>query len=116
MLRSGSQNATNSFSLNSSNKNAKDIVTDGNYLWIVNDSNNDKVFKYTVAGTYVGSWTISTIGGGSPTGITLDPANVSAIWIVDNGTDRVYQYNNAAGMTSGIKTANSSFEIGRAHV
>ena len=111
MLRSGSQNATNSFSLNSSNKNAKDIVTDGNYLWIVNDSNNDKVFKYTVAGTYVGSWTISTIGGGSPTGITLDPANVSAIWIVDNGTDRVYQYNNAAGMTSGIKTANSSFAL-----
>ena len=32
-------------------------------------------------------------------------------WIVDNGTDRVYQYNNAAGMTSGIKTANSSFAL-----
>ena len=111
MLRSGSQNATNGFSLNSSNKNAKDIVTDGNYLWIVNDSNNDKVFKYTVAGTYVGSWTISTIGGGSPTGITLDPANVSAIWIVDSGSRRVYQYDAAAGLTSGSKSANSSFAL-----
>ncbi len=110
-LTSGSPNATSSFSLNSGNKNAKDIVTDGNYLWVVNDSNNDKVFKYTVAGTYVGSWTISTSGAGSPTGITLDPANVSNIWIVDNGTDRVYQYNAAAGITSGSKSANSSFAL-----
>ncbi len=110
-LTSGSPNATSSFSLNSGNKNSKDIVTDGNYLWVVNDSNTDKVFKYTVAGTYVGSWTISTSGAGSPTGITLDPANVSNIWIVDNGTDRVYQYNAAAGITSGSKSANSSFAL-----
>ena len=110
-LTIGSQNATSSFNLNSGNKNAKDIVTDGNYLWVVNDSNTDKVFKYTVAGTYVGNWTISTWGAGSPTGITLDPANVSTIWIVDNRTDRVYQYDAAAGLTSGFKSANSSFAL-----
>jgi len=110
-LTIGSQNATSSFNLNSGNKNAKDIVTDGNYLWVVNDSNTDKEFKYTVAGTYVGNWTISTWGAGSPTGITLDPANVSTIWIVDNRTDRVYQYDAAAGLTSGFKSANSSFAL-----
>ncbi len=110
-VTTGSQIAKSSFSLNSGNKNAKDIVTDGNYLWVVDDSNNDKVFKYTVAGTYVGSWTIATSGAGSPTGITLDPANASAIWIVDSGTDRVYEYDAAAGLTSGSKSANSSFAL-----
>ncbi len=45
---SGSQNAASSFSLNSSNRSPKDIVTDGTSLWVVNDSTTDKVFKYTV--------------------------------------------------------------------
>ena len=44
---SGSQNAASSFSLNSGNKDASDIVTDGTHLWVVNDSSTDKVFKYT---------------------------------------------------------------------
>ena len=57
---SGSQNATSSFSLNSGNTNPKGIVTDGTYLWVVNDSTTDKVFKYTVAGQLVGSWTIDS--------------------------------------------------------
>jgi hypothetical protein len=86
---SGSQNAFSSFALNSGNKDPKDIVTDGVHLWVVNNSTTDKVFKYTIAGSYLGSWTI-TSGGGSPTGITIDPSNVSDIWIVDNATDRVY--------------------------
>ena len=111
-LINGTQNASSSFSLNSSNKDAKDIVTDGTYLWVVNDSkSSDKVFKYMIGGTYVGSWTISTSGASSPTGITLDPSNPSAIWIVDSGTDKVYQYDNAAGLTSGSKSANSSWAL-----
>jgi hypothetical protein len=108
----GTQNAASSFSLNSGNQDPNDIVTDGNYLWVVNNGVLiDKVFKYTIAGTYVGSWTISTSGARTPTGITLDPSNVSHIWIVDSGTDRVYQYNNAAGLTSGSKAANSYFPL-----
>ena len=65
----------------------------------------DKVFKYTIAGTLVNSWTITTAGATSPTGITIDPANVSNIWIVDNGTDRVYQYNAAATFANGSSHA-----------
>ena len=57
---SGSQNAASSFSLNSGNTSPKDIVTDGTSLWVVNDRTTDKVFKYTVAGTLVGSWTIDS--------------------------------------------------------
>ncbi len=76
----------------------------------MNDSTTDKVFKYTLAGALVGSWTI-TGGGGAPTGITLDPSNVAHLWIVDNGADRVYQYDNAAGVTSGSLTASLSFAL-----
>ncbi len=107
---SGSQNAASSFSLNSANANPKDIVTDGTYLWVVNDSTTDTVFKYTVAGSLEGSWTVSS-GGGSPTGITLDPADVRTLWIVDNATDRVYHYNAAASRTSGSQTPSLSFAL-----
>jgi hypothetical protein len=107
---SDSQNAASSFALNKSNKSPKDIVTDGTYLWVVDDSTTDKVFKYTLSGPLVGSWTI-TSGGGSPTGITIDPANLSDIWIVDSGTDRVYQFTAAAARTSGSQSSASSFTL-----
>ena len=72
-------------------------MTDGVNLWVVNDSTTDKVFKYTLSGSLVGSWTIAGAGS-SPTGITLDPAHVGNLWIVDSGTKRVYQFDNAAGL------------------
>ena len=80
-------------------------MTNGVNLWVVNDSTTDKVFKYTTAGALVSSWTITTVGATSPTGITIDPANVSNIWIVDSGTDRVYQYNAAATFANGSSHA-----------
>jgi hypothetical protein len=107
---SGSQNAANSFALNSGNKDPKDIVTDGTHLWVVNNSTIDKVFKYTLTGSLVGSWTI-TSGGGNPTGITIDPSNVSDIWIVDSNTDRVYQFTAAASRTSGSQSPSASFAL-----
>jgi hypothetical protein len=107
---SGSQNAASSFGLNKNNKNPKDIVTDGTHLWVVDDSSTDKVFKYTLSGSLVGSWTISS-GGGSPTGITLDLGNNSDLWIVDSATDRVYKYVGAASRTSGSQSAATSFPL-----
>ena len=107
---SGTQTAASSFSLNSGNKNPTDIVTDGTSIWVVDNSTTDKVFKYTLSGSLVGSWTI-TSGGGSPTGITIDPASVSNIWIVDSATDRVYQYNGAATRTSGSQAASLTFAL-----
>ena len=107
---SGSQNAASSFALNSANAGAKDLVTDGTSLWVVNDSTTDKVFKYTVAGTLLGSWTIDAVNA-SPTGITINPANVSDLWIVDSGTKRVYQYTGAATRTSGSQIAAATFAL-----
>ena len=107
---SGSQNAAISFNLNSGNTSPKDIVTDGTNLWVVNDATTDKVFKYTVSGSLVGSWTI-TGAGASPTGITLNPSSVANLWIVDSGTKRIYQFDNAAGRTSGSQSPSTSFAL-----
>jgi len=107
---SGSQNAASSFSLNGSNTSPTDVVTDGSSLWVVNDTSTDKVFKYTVSGTLLGSWTI-TGAGSAPTGITLDPGSPSHLWIVDNGTDRVYQFDNAVSRTSGSQSPSTSFAL-----
>jgi hypothetical protein len=107
---SGTQNAAGSFSLNNGNTSPKDIVTNGSSLWVVNDAATDKVFKYSIGGGLQGSWTISGAGS-QPTGITIDPANVSDIWIVDNGTDRVYQFVGAATRTSGSQAPVASFVL-----
>src|SRR4029078_7064837 len=70
----------------------------------------DKVFKYSLAGSLLGSWTIDAANK-APTGITIDPATVSNIWIVDSGTDKVYQYNAAATRTSGSQAASLTFAL-----
>jgi hypothetical protein len=107
---SGSQNAASSFALASGNTSPKDIVTDGTSLWVVNDAAPDKVFKYTLTGTLLGSWTIDSANA-APTGITLDPSDVRHLWIVDSGTDRVYQYDDAASRTSGSQNAAAIFAL-----
>ena len=109
-LHSGTMNATSSFSLTGSNNTPKDLVTDGTSIWVVNDGSTDKVFKYTVNGTLLGSWTMNS-GGGSPTGITINPTNVSDIWIVDSSTDKVYDFSGAASRTSGSQSPSTSFAL-----
>lgn len=106
----GSQNAASSFKLNRSNRAPMDVVTDGTHLWVVDDSRTDRVFKYTVAGQLVGSWSIG-LAVPNPTGITIDPANVSDIWIVDNATDSVYQYTGATTRTSGSQNPDAWFAL-----
>jgi hypothetical protein len=109
---SGGQSAVSSFTLNTANGDAKGIVTDGTHLWVVNDaaSGADKVFKYTLTGTLVGSWTIASANG-SPTGITLDPGSVNHLWIVDSADDAVYRYNGATSRTSGSQAADHVFQL-----
>jgi DNA-binding beta-propeller fold protein YncE len=110
---SGSQNAAGSFSLvnkhGNSNTNPQDIVTDGTSFWVV-DGSALKVFKYTLSGSFLGSWAIDPADT-HPTGITINPNNVSDIWIVDNGTLKVYDYAGAASRTSGSQSAGASFSL-----
>jgi hypothetical protein len=108
---SGSLNAASSFAVNSGNRDPKDIVTDGTNLWLVNDSTTDRVFRYTMSGSLVGSWTIDSANK-APTGLTIDPSGASqSIWIVDNGTDRVYEYANSRSRNSGSLTASVTFAL-----
>jgi hypothetical protein len=110
---SGSQTAASSFSLSvhghSGNGNPQDIVTDGTSFWVV-DGTAHMVFKYTLTGALLGSWSIDPADT-HPTGITINPNNVSDVWIVDNGTDKVYQYVGAAGRTSGSQNAAATFAL-----
>ncbi len=109
---SGSQNAASSFNLaggRNGDPNPQDIVTNGTDFWVV-DGTALKVFKYTLSGSSLGSWTIDPADT-HPTGITIDPTNVSNIWIVDNGTDKVYQYTAAARRTSGSQNASATFAL-----
>jgi DNA-binding beta-propeller fold protein YncE len=108
----GSQSAASSFSLaggKNGDPNPQDIVTDGTSLWVV-DGSKLKVFKYTLTGSLLGSWTIDPADT-HPTGITINPNNVSDVWIVDNGTDKVYQYIGAASRTSGSQNAGATFAL-----
>jgi hypothetical protein len=113
-MRSGSMTPFASFRLSKNNNNATDMVTDGTYAWVVNASGNkSKVFKYAVTGLLgqlLGSWTIDPADT-SPTGITVNPANVSDIWTVDNVTKKVYQYIGAANRTSGSQNASATFAL-----
>jgi subtilisin family serine protease len=102
--------AATSYYLNAANANSKDIVfgsdASGSFLWVVNDSATDKVFKYSFSATtgmsLKNSWTINTANK-TPTGIAIDPANRSPdIWIVDSGTDRVYRYANGRTDTAPV--------------
>ncbi len=109
-LLSGTQSADSSFPLDNANTNPKGIVTDGTSFWIVDAGTSGKVFKYTLTGSLLGSWTIDPANT-QPTGITIDPNNVSDIWIVDNGTLQVYQYTAAADLTSGSQIASAIFGL-----
>src|SRR6185369_1599544 len=65
---------------------------------------------YTLTGTLLGSWTIDAANA-HPTGITIDPNNVSNIWIVDNVALKVFQYNGAATRTGGSQSAAATFTL-----
>ncbi len=109
---SGSQSAASSFNLNSQNSNATDLVTDGASFWVVNSAATDKVFKYNLSGTLLGSWTIDSRDS-SPTGITLDPSNPGTLWIVDNAADQVFAYAGATTRTSGSQSATIAVNLGQ---
>jgi hypothetical protein len=109
---SGNQNAASNFNLangKNGDPNPQDLVTDGTSFWVV-DGTAHKVFKYTLSGSLLGSWAIDPADT-HPTGITINPSNVSDIWIVDNGTLKVYQYVGAASRTSGSQNAAATFAL-----
>jgi hypothetical protein len=109
---SGSQSTASSFGLvkgKNGDTNPQDLVTDGTSFWVV-DGAALKVFKYTLSGSSLGSWSVDPANA-HPTGLTINPSNISDVWIVDSGTLKVYQYTAAAGRTSGSQSAAATFAL-----
>ena len=107
---SGSHSADSNFKLHSSNKNPKGITTDGTSLWVVQQGGTDRVFKYSVSGTYLGYWNLESANT-RPEGITIDPLDVNTIWTVDRETDSVFQYTGGAHWVSGSHSADAEFDL-----
>ncbi len=115
LRRSGGAKPTSSFNLDRGNRNPMDIVTDGTHIWVVDDARKvDKVFRYSVGGSFEGSWAIDS-DNAQPTGLTIDPNDVNHVWIVDSRSDAVYQYDSAAARTSGQQSANLTFALAAAN-
>ena len=107
---SGNIAATSSFALGSRNQNPMDIVGNGSHLWVINDTGADQVFRYSTTGVLQGSWSLDARNT-SPTGLTIDPNNIGNIWVVDSGSDAVYQYDAATTRTSGSLIASKVFAL-----
>ena len=105
----GSFSPTSSFDLESANNNPRGLTTDGSSLWIVNDGSPEKVYKYSVAGDFLGEWALDSTNR-SPRGITLDPANPSDLWVIDVTRDVIYEYADATSRTSGSQSANVIYD------
>lgn len=109
---SGEYDADSSFALNSANTHPKGIATNGVSLWVVDDDGGrEQVFKYNLAGQLLGNWEIADAALEEPTGITLDPAGGTTLWIVDKKSDKVYQFDNATGLVSGSKASDATFAL-----
>ena len=91
---SGSQNAASSFNLNSGNaepqghRHRRHVAVGRQRL-----ARPTRCSSTRWPGALLGSWTISSGELEADRASRSIPANVSNIWIVDSGTDRVYQYN-----------------------
>ena len=75
------------FDLNSANTNPQGITTDGTNIFVV-DNTDDKVYVYTMSGTYVKNFNLNSANT-NPFGITTDGTN---IFVVDVTDDKVYVY------------------------
>jgi hypothetical protein len=100
--------------------NLKGIVTDGTSLWAVTEGSTDYVYRFGISRDHVtgnptglqqnGLWKLNSLNS-KPTGITLDPAGGTKLWIVDESTDTVYEYGNGRTLTSGTGAVSSSFKL-----
>jgi predicted ribosomally synthesized peptide with SipW-like signal peptide len=112
----GNLNADQEINLNISNPGATGLAIDTSYLYVVN-INDLKVYVYPRSGgSAVASKVLKGVGGSSldePRGATVDG---DFIWVVDCGTDKVYQYDKDALFTgSGTINAIDEFSLDSAN-
>lgn len=110
-LRSGSARPSSNFSLAKANGSAKDLVTDGSHVWVVNSTATvDRIFRYSMSGKLEGNWKLAAANS-TPTGIALAPDESGAIYVVDSTTDRVYRYGNGMSRLAGALPITGQFAL-----
>jgi RHS repeat-associated protein len=108
--RSGNTVATSWFELDTGNRNASGLATDGQRLWVTNDkAGEQKVFVYTISGTLLGSWRLDA-DNVQPSGIALDPVT-GTLWVCDRHTGSVFEYAGADDVLSGTLTATAEHAL-----
>ena len=99
--------ATSQFALHADNSHPSDLTTDGSTIWVT-DAEADQVFVYDTAGTLRGRWRLDPANSHA-SGITLNPAGGTDLWVVDRQDLVVYHYATGRTQTSGSLTATGTF-------
>jgi RHS repeat-associated protein len=108
--RAGAASPVSSFLLELDNGSPSDLVTDGTTIWVTDDV-ADKVFVYSLTGTFLGSWALDAANSDAA-GITLDPTGaVSDLWTVDRVDGLVYRYADSRSRVDGSQNAVDSFAL-----
>src|SRR5262249_49648944 len=68
------------------------------------------VFVYSTAGVKLGAWNLDA-NNGAPSGITLNPAGGSDLWVVDRHDAMVYRYAGATARRAGSQSAADRFRL-----
>jgi hypothetical protein len=112
--QSGAWDVTSSFKLASGNNKPTGLVERGGTLWVSDKTTSPgKVFVYSTAGSFQGSWTLDAKNV-DPRGVTVNPSSGTDLWVVDHTQLRVYHYANATSRTSGSQAASDSFALAAA--
>jgi hypothetical protein len=109
----GTIQPTSTFTLAGVNDHPTGIATDGTYIWINDDdkTNEDNIWRYTLAGQFQGGWDLPSPNT-KAAGITIDPTHASdSIWVVDSGTDKVYEYKGIFQTTFTTLTLVNTFSL-----
>lgn len=107
--RSGSANATSSFSLQAGNTQPTDMVTNGTWLWVV-DSGNDRVYQYNREGQMTNNWALDP-SNTDPTGIAIQPNQADGIYVLDSVDRKVYIYASRSWTSERPQPTTGSFTL-----
>jgi PKD repeat protein len=115
--RDGSQTTTGGFALDKTNGNPSGLVVRDGQAWVTDDrpdSENDRVFVYSLGGKLLGQWQLDPANAHS-SGVTLDPNGGTDLWVVDRQDSRVYHYAGGTEWVDGARTAADSFALAPAN-
>jgi RHS repeat-associated protein/uncharacterized repeat protein (TIGR01451 family) len=106
---SGTQSASSSFALHADDAQPTDLVTDGTRVWVTDDGTNE-VFVYDLSGALLGRSALDARNG-NPSGVTINPAGGTELWVVDRQDLVVYRYAAGRSQMSGGLAASDTFPL-----